>query len=179
LAGGTLLQEPVLRDGERRNLGVEGGLQLVGLLGPLLGRARPLLSLALLGLRPPEQRMELQVVAADGGHLRLPVGRQGAHPLQVSPRLLQRLIPIDEGRANPLEGGGVHRVLPFALLELIAQGHTPVRHPTVRRRQGFREHGEGVTLLLETAELGAHLIKGAILVTGAVLELLPPANQNQ
>jgi hypothetical protein len=55
LAGGTLLQEPVLRDGERRNLGIEGGLQLVGLLGPLLGRARPLLSLALLGLRLPEQ----------------------------------------------------------------------------------------------------------------------------
>jgi hypothetical protein len=59
LAGGTLLQELILRDGERRNLGVEGGLQLVGLLGPLLGRARPLFSLTLLGLRPPEQRMEL------------------------------------------------------------------------------------------------------------------------
>jgi hypothetical protein len=29
LAGGTLLQEPVLRDGERHNLGVEGGLQFV------------------------------------------------------------------------------------------------------------------------------------------------------
>jgi hypothetical protein len=51
LAGGALLQEPVLRDGERSNLGVEGDLQLVGLLGPLLGRARPLLSLALLALR--------------------------------------------------------------------------------------------------------------------------------
>jgi hypothetical protein len=127
LAGGTLLQKSVLRDGERRNLGVDGGLQLVGLLGPLLGRARPLLSLALLGLHPSEQRMELQVVAADGGHLRLPVGRQGAHPLQVSPRLLQRLIPIDEGRANPLEGGGARCVLPFALLELITQGHNPVR----------------------------------------------------
>jgi hypothetical protein len=55
LAGGTLLQELVLRDGECRNLGVEGGLQLVGLLGPLLGLVRPLLGLALLGLRPPEQ----------------------------------------------------------------------------------------------------------------------------
>jgi hypothetical protein len=120
LAGGTLLQEPVLHDGERRNLGVEGGLQLVGLLGPLLGRARPLLSLALLGLRPPEQRVELQVVAADESHLRLPVGRQGAHPLQVRPRLPQRLIPVDEGRANPLEGGGARRGLPLALLELVA-----------------------------------------------------------
>jgi hypothetical protein len=114
------LQEPVLRDGERRNLGVEGGVQLIGLLGPLLGHACSLLGLALLGLRPPKQRMELQVVAADGGHLRLPVGRQGVHPLQVSPRLLQRLIPLDEGCANPLEGGGARRGLPFALLKLVA-----------------------------------------------------------
>jgi hypothetical protein len=126
LADGTLLQEPILRDGERRNLGVEGGLQFVGLLGLLLERAHPLLSLALLSLRPPEQRMELQVVVADGDHLRLPVGRQGAHPLQVRPRLPQRLIPVDEGRANPLEGGGARRVLPFALLERITQGHSPV-----------------------------------------------------
>jgi hypothetical protein len=40
LAGGTLLQELVLRDGERSDLGVEGGLQVVGLLGLLLERAR-------------------------------------------------------------------------------------------------------------------------------------------
>jgi hypothetical protein len=71
--------------------------------------------------------MELQVVTADGGHLRLPVGRQGAHTLQVPPRLLERLIPLDEGRANLLEGGGVRRGLPFALLELVAQGLRPVR----------------------------------------------------
>jgi hypothetical protein len=51
-AGGTLLQELVLRDGERRNLGVEGGLQIVGLLGLLLEHAHPLLSLALLSLHP-------------------------------------------------------------------------------------------------------------------------------
>jgi hypothetical protein len=120
LAGGTFLQEPVLRDGERHNLGIKGGLQFVGLLGLLLGHARPLLSLALLGLRPPEQRMELQVVVADGDHLRLPVGRQGAHPLQVRPRLPQCLIPLDEGRADPLEGGGARRGLPLALLELVA-----------------------------------------------------------
>jgi hypothetical protein len=55
LAGGTLLQELVLRDGERRGLGVKGGLQIIGLLGLLLKRARPLLSLALLSLRPLEQ----------------------------------------------------------------------------------------------------------------------------
>jgi hypothetical protein len=76
--------------------------------------------------------MELHVVAADGGHLRLPVGRQGAHPLQFPPRLLQHLIPIDEGRANPLEGGGARCVLPFALLELVAQGPSLVRQPAVR-----------------------------------------------
>jgi hypothetical protein len=28
-------------------------------------------------------------------------------------------------------------------------------------------------------ELGAHLVKGAILVAGAVLELLPPTDQTQ
>jgi hypothetical protein len=112
LAGGTFLQEPVFRDGERRNLGIEGGLQFIGLLGLLLGRARPLLSLALLGLRPPEQRMELQVVVADGDHLCLPVGRQGARPLQVRPRLPQRLISVDEGRADPLEGGGARPACP-------------------------------------------------------------------
>jgi hypothetical protein len=64
--------------------------------------------------------MNLQVVVANGDHLHLLVGRQGAHPLQVCPRLPQRLISVDEGRANPLEGGGARRILPFALLELIA-----------------------------------------------------------
>jgi hypothetical protein len=47
LAGGALLQELLLSDGERRDLGVKGGLQVVGLLGPLLQPARPLLGLAL------------------------------------------------------------------------------------------------------------------------------------
>jgi hypothetical protein len=54
LAGGALLQELLLGDGERRDLGVEGGLQVVGLLSPLLERACPLLGLALLRLRPLE-----------------------------------------------------------------------------------------------------------------------------
>jgi hypothetical protein len=54
LAGGALLQELALRGGERRGLGVEGGLLLVGLLGLLLSLALPLLGLALLGLRLPE-----------------------------------------------------------------------------------------------------------------------------
>jgi hypothetical protein len=120
LAGGALLQEPALCDGERCNLGVKGGLQLVGLLGPLLGRARPPLSLALLGLRLQEPRADIPVLGPDGGHLRLPVGAQRAHPLQIRPRLPQRLIPVNEGRANPLEGGGARRSLPLALLKLVA-----------------------------------------------------------
>jgi hypothetical protein len=92
LASRTLLQELILRDGERRDLGVEGGLQVVGLLGLLLERARPLLGLVLLSLRPLERRAELPVVVADASYLCLPVGRQGMHLLQVRPRLPQRLI---------------------------------------------------------------------------------------
>jgi hypothetical protein len=45
--------------------------------------------------------------------------------------------------------------------------------------QGLRERDEGVTLLLEPAKLGTHLIEGVVLVAGAVLELLPPTDQNQ
>jgi hypothetical protein len=55
LEGGALLQELLLSDDERRGLGVEGSLQVVGLLGPLLQSARPLLGLALLRLRPLER----------------------------------------------------------------------------------------------------------------------------
>jgi hypothetical protein len=55
LASSVLPQKLVLRDGERRDLGVKGGLQVIGLLGPSLERARLLLSLALLRLRPLER----------------------------------------------------------------------------------------------------------------------------
>jgi hypothetical protein len=178
LAGGTLLLELVLRDGERRDLGVEAGFQVVGLLGLLLERERPLLGLALLSLRPLERRAELPVVIADAGHLRLPVGRQGTHLLQVRPRLPQRLIPVDERCADPLEARGVRRVLPCALMELIAQGHGPVRQPAVRGPQSVGERVDGVAPLPELVELGAHLVKGAVLVAGVVLELLSPTNQN-
>jgi hypothetical protein len=45
--------------------------------------------------------------------------------------------------------------------------------------QGVRERAEGVTLLPELVKLGTHLVEGAILVAGTVLELLPPTDQNQ
>jgi hypothetical protein len=178
LTGGALLQELALSGGERRDLGVQGGPQVVGLLGLLLERARPLLSLALLSLRLLERRVEPPVVAADAGHLCLPVGRQGARILQVRPRLLQRLIPVDEGRADPLEAGGVRWVLPCALVKLIAQGHGPVRQAAVRGPEGVGERVEGIAPLPELMELSGHLIKGAVLIAGAVLELLPPTSQD-
>jgi hypothetical protein len=81
---------------------------------------------ALLGLRLPEPRAELPVLGPDGPHLCLPVGRHGAHLLQVPPRLRERLIPIDEGCANPLDGEGTRRGLPLVLQELVAQGLSPV-----------------------------------------------------
>jgi hypothetical protein len=178
LMGGTLLQKLALGGGECRNLGGEGGPQVVGLLGLLLERARPLLGLALLSLRLLERRVEPPVVATDAGHLRLPVGRQGARVLQVRPRPLQRLIPIDEGRADPLEAGGVRRVLSCALVELIAQGHGPVRQPSIRGSKGVGESVEGVAPLPEQMELGGHLIEGAVLIAGVVLELLSPTSQD-
>jgi hypothetical protein len=181
LAGGTLLPELVLRRGERGDLGVEGGLQLVGLLGLLLGCPRPLLGPALLGLRLLEPRVELPVLGPDGPHLRLPVRRHSVHLLHTPPppRLLQRLIPIDEGCANPLKDGGTRRGLTLVLQELVSQGLRPVRQLAVFGPQGLRERVEGIMLLPEVAELGTHLVERAILVAGAMLELLPPTDQNQ
>jgi hypothetical protein len=72
----------------------------------------------------------------------------------------------------------VRRVLPRALVKLIAQGHGSVGQSTVRRPQGVGEHVEGVAPLPEPAELGAHLIEGAILIAGAVLELLSPTSRD-
>jgi hypothetical protein len=178
LASGALLQELLLSNGEGRDLGVEGGLQVVGLLDPLLEHARPLLGLALLRLRPLEGRAEPPVLAADTGHLRLPVGRQRAHLLQVRARLPQRLITVDEGCADPLEARATRRVLPRALWEFIAQGHGPVRQPPVRSPEGISERVEGAASLPELVELGVHPIEGIVLIAGAALELLAPKNQN-
>jgi hypothetical protein len=63
-------------------------------------------------------------------------------------------------------------------VELIAQGHGPVRQPAVRGPQGVGERVEGVAPRLELAELGAHLVKGGVLVASAELELLSPTSQN-
>jgi hypothetical protein len=87
-------------------------------------------------------------------------------------------MPINEGRADPLEAGGVRRVLPCALVELIAQGYGPVQQPAVRGPEGIGERVEGVAPLLEPMELGGHLIKGAVRIAGAVLELLSPTRQD-
>jgi hypothetical protein len=63
-------------------------------------------------------------------------------------------------------------------MKLIAQGHGPVRQPAVRAPQGVGERVEGVAPLPDLAEVGAHLVKGVVLVTGAKLELLSPTSQS-
>jgi hypothetical protein len=73
----------------------------------------------------------------------------------------------------------MRRDLPLVLQELVAQGLCSVRQPAVLGPQRLRERVEGVTLLSELAELGTHLVEGAVLVAGAVLELLPPTDRNQ
>jgi hypothetical protein len=135
----------------------------------LCSSARPLLSLALLRLRPLERRAEPPVIVADAGHLRLPVGRQRAHLLQVRARLPQRLIPVDEGCADPLEARGTRRVLPRALVKLIAQGHGPIREPAIRGPKGVGERVEGAASLPKLVELDIHLVEGTVLVAGAAL----------
>jgi hypothetical protein len=178
LAGGVLLLKPLLGDGEHRNLGVEGSLQIVGLLGPLLQPARPLLGLALLRLRPLERRVEHPILAADVGHLRLPVGGQRPRLLQVRACLPQRLITIDEGCADPLEARAARWVLPRALGELVAPRHGPVRQPAVRRPEGVSKRVKSAAPLPELMDLGVHPVEGVVLVVGAALELLAPTNQN-
>jgi hypothetical protein len=131
LAGGTLLPELLLHYDDRGGLGGEGRLQLLCLLGPLLGLPRPLLGLALLGLCLFELHAVPPAFSPDRDHLLLPVSRHGPRPLQVLPRLLQRLVPVNEGRADPLNGGSARRGLPLQLQELVAQSLCLVRQPAV------------------------------------------------
>jgi hypothetical protein len=89
------------------------------------------------------------------------------------------LIPVDEGRADPLNGRSARRGLPLQLQELVAQSLCPVRQSAVPGPQGLGERVEGVPLLPELAELSAHLIEGAIPIAGAELQLLPSADKNR
>jgi hypothetical protein len=61
-------------------------------------------------------------------------------------------------------------------VKLIAQGHGPVRQPVVRGPEGVGERVEGIAPLPELVELVIHLVEGAVLVTGAALELLSPTS---
>jgi hypothetical protein len=63
-------------------------------------------------------------------------------------------------------------------MELIAQGHGPVRQPAVRGPEGVGKRVEGAASLTELVELGVHLIEGAVLVAGTALELLSTTSQN-
>jgi hypothetical protein len=63
-------------------------------------------------------------------------------------------------------------------MELIAQGHGPVRQPAVRGPEGVGERVEGVAPLPELAELGGRQVEGAVLVAGTALELLSPTSQD-
>jgi hypothetical protein len=65
-----------------------------------------------------------------------------------------------------------------ALMELIMQGHGPVRQPAVRGPQSVGKCVEGIVPLPKLAELGAHLVERGVLVTGAELELLSPTSRN-
>jgi hypothetical protein len=67
--------------------------------------------------------------------------------------------------------------LPLQLQELVAQGFCPVRHPAIPGPQGLSEGIESVPLLPELAELNAHLVEGAVPVTGTELQLLPPVDK--
>jgi hypothetical protein len=63
-------------------------------------------------------------------------------------------------------------------MELITQGHGPVRQPAVRGPEGVGERVEGDASLSELVELNVHLVEGTVLVAGAALELLSPTSQN-
>jgi hypothetical protein len=67
----------------------------------------------------------------------------------------------------------------FQLQELVPQGFRPVRQPPVARPRGLDEGVESVALLLEPAELEAHLVEGAISLPGVILQFLPAADENQ
>jgi hypothetical protein len=83
LAGSALLQELLLSDGERRDLGVEGRPSSRRPPWPAAPARVPAPRPGAAAPTPLERRAEPPVLAADAGHLRLPVGRHRAHLLQV------------------------------------------------------------------------------------------------
>jgi hypothetical protein len=112
----------------------------------------------------------MPVLSLNGDHLCLPVSRHGARPLQVPSCLPQCLVPVDEGRANPLNGRGERRGLPLLQLqELVAQRLRPVRQPAIPGPQGLGEGVKSVALLPELAKLSAHLVEGTVPIAGAEL----------
>jgi hypothetical protein len=62
---------------------------------------------------------------------------------------------------------------------VVSQGFCSVRQPLVAGPQGHDKGVEGVALLLEPVEFGAHLVEGVVSVLGADLQLLPPANEDR
>jgi hypothetical protein len=172
LACDSLPLELLLRRDDHGGLVGQAGPQLLGLLGPLLG-------LTLLGPRSLVGCAVTLELGASRDHLRLPLGRHGVRPRKILPRPPQCLVSVHERSAHRLDGGGsLHR--PALLLqELVLQGFHPIRQPPVLRPQGLDEGVESVALLLESAELGAHPVKGVIPSPGAVLQFLPPTNEDR
>jgi hypothetical protein len=88
--------------GEGGSLVCQAGPQLLGLLGLLL-------SLAPLSPCSLEGRTVLLELGTSRGHLGLPLRRQGLHPCQIFPRLLQCLVPIHERCPHLLDCGDILR----------------------------------------------------------------------
>jgi hypothetical protein len=169
LAGDSLLPELLLRRDDRGGLVDQARPQLLG----------HLFSLALPGPRSLEDCAVPLDLGARRDHLCLPLGRHGVRPRQILPRPPQRLIPVHERCAQRLDGGGSLRRPALQLQELVLQGFHPIRQPPVLRPQGLDEGVESVALLLELAELGAHLVEGVVPSLGAVLQFLLPTSGAQ
>jgi hypothetical protein len=172
LACDSLLLELLLRRDDRGGLVDQAGPQLLSLLGPLLGLTLP-------GPRSLDGCAVLLELGTSRDHLRLPLDCHGVRPRQILPRPPQHLVPVHERCAHCLDGGGSLRRLALQLQELVPQGFRPIRQPPVLRPQGLDEGVEGIALLLEPAELGAHPVEGIVPSPGAVLQFLPPANEDQ
>jgi hypothetical protein len=102
LARMLLLLESLLCRREGGSLVCQGGPQLLGLLGLLLG-------LALLSTCTLEGRAVLLEPGMSRGHLRLPLRRHGPRSGQILARFPQRLVPLQERCPHLRDGRGVFR----------------------------------------------------------------------